>query len=318
MSLENNQASWRDIPYTTLTFCLRFREPVEVPEHKVSALRGGLGEMLLRKNCVADRNCEACGFQESCIVWNAFYTPMRLKPEYMTGKESLGYLIECDNLETFMDAGHGFAFRLKLFGRNIALFSQYLDAFWQLGQSGIGKSHARFEIAAVLLEDDTILLDEDGIYMDRFRIRTVGDYVDVRMRELSEQADAGTEAGCVLHFKMPLALRKDRVDLEQFDADAIWRAVHRKIQMMSYFSEIPVELEKSLVWPQILDSRTEKSSVKRYSNTHKRGMELKGIRGAVLMEPVSEERLEELLAGELFHIGRNNSFDFGRYEVMCN
>lgn len=88
--------------------------------------------------------------------------------------------------------------------------------------------------------------------------------------------------------------------------------------MMSYFSEIPVELEKPLVWPQILDSRTEKSSVKRYSNTHKRGMELKGIRGAVLMEPVSEERLEELLAGELFHIGRNNSFDFGRYEVMCN
>ena len=97
MSLENNQASWRDIPYTTLTFCLRFHKPVEVPEHKVSALRGGLGEMLLQKNCVADRDCEVCRFQESCIVWNAFYTPMRLKPDYMTGKESLGYLIECDN-----------------------------------------------------------------------------------------------------------------------------------------------------------------------------------------------------------------------------
>lgn len=311
MILDKTKAAWRSIPYITLTFCLRFYRPVEVPEHKVSALRGGLGEMILQKNCVADRNCEACRFQESCIVWNAFYTPMGLKPEYMTGKGSLGYLIECDNRETFMDAGHGFAFRLKLFGRNIALFSQYLDGFWQLGQAGIGKSHAQFEIAAVILENDEVLLDDDGIYMDRFRIRTAGDYVDTRLRELN------AEAGCVLHFVTPLALRKDRVDLDYFDADAIWRAVYRKIQMMSFFAENPVELEKPSVWPQIVDFRIQKASVKRYSNTHKRGMELKGIRGAVQLGPVSAGQLEELLAGELFHIGRNSSFDFGRYEVKC-
>ena len=41
---------------------------------------------------------------------------MRLKPGYVTGKESLGYLIECDNLDTVMDEGHGFVFRLKLSG----------------------------------------------------------------------------------------------------------------------------------------------------------------------------------------------------------
>ena len=50
MNEKNTLAVWRDIPYVTLTFCLRFHKPVEVPEHKVSALRGGLGEMLLQKN----------------------------------------------------------------------------------------------------------------------------------------------------------------------------------------------------------------------------------------------------------------------------
>ena len=129
MDSNENRAAWFDIPYTTLTFCLRFYGSVEVPEQKVSALRGGLGEMLLQKNCVVDRKCEICRFRECCIVWNAFYTPMRLKPDFMTGKESLGYLIECDNNETYMDELHGFVFRLKLFGRNIPLFSQYLDAF---------------------------------------------------------------------------------------------------------------------------------------------------------------------------------------------
>ena len=88
MQFDEKTAVWREIPYITLSFCLRFFQPVEVPQNKVSALRGGLGEMLLQKNCVADRNCEVCRFQESCIVWNAFYTPMRFKPDYMTGKES--------------------------------------------------------------------------------------------------------------------------------------------------------------------------------------------------------------------------------------
>ena len=99
--------------------------------------------MLLRKNCIADRDCEACRFQDNCMVWNAFYTPMRLKPGYVTGKESLGYLIECDNLDTVMDEGHGFVFRLKLFGRNIPLFAQYLDAFWDNADSGRNRRSLR-------------------------------------------------------------------------------------------------------------------------------------------------------------------------------
>ena len=316
MILDETQAAWMDIPYITLTFCLRFFEPVEVPEQKVSALRGGLGEMILQKHCVADRDCENCRFQESCIVWNAFYTPMGLKPAYMTGKESLGYSIECDNRETFMDAGHGFAFRLKLFGHNIPLFSQYLDAFWQLGQAGIGKSHGKFEIAAVFTEDEKLLLDDSRIYMEQFCIRTVRDYIERRKWELTAEHAAEAENAYKVQCITPLALRKDRVDLDHFDADAIWRAVHRKIQMMGYFAENPTELDKPLQWPAIIDAKTENASIKRYSNTHKRGMELKGIRGYVILEGINEMRLEELLAGELFHIGRNNSFDFGRYRVI--
>ena len=275
--IKETTVSWLEIPYITLTFCLRFLKPSEVPEQKVSALRGGLGEMLLRKNCVADRNCDECRFQDSCIVWNAFYTPMRFKPAYMTGKESLGYLIECDNQETDMDPRHGFVFRLKLFGRNIALFSQYLDAFWQLGQAGIGKDHARFEIAAVLSEDESMILDENQIHMENFRIRTVGDYISQRKWELGIGRGCGREEKhvCRINFLTPLALRKERIDLYDFDADAIWRAVHRKIQMMSCFDENPVELEKPLVWPRMLESHIARSGIRRYSNTHKSKAEWK-------------------------------------------
>lgn len=315
MRKNEENMTWMDIPYITLTFCLRFYQRVAVPENKVSALRGGLGEMLLRKNCIADRDCEACRFQDNCMVWNAFYTPMRLKPGYVTGKESLGYLIECDNLDTLMDEGHGFVFRLKLFGRNIPLSAQYLDAFWRLGQCGLGKEQAKFEIAAVYTEEEQLLLDDTEIHMEHFRVHTVGEYIRKRKWELSGEQLA-QNGDYLVHFLSPLALRKDRIDLKCFDAEAIWRAIHRKIQMMSAFDEIGTELEKPQTWPQIIDARSAETSVRRYSSTHRKGMELSGVRGYVIFEEVPEERLEELLEGELFHIGRNNSFDFGRYVVQ--
>ena len=151
--------------------------------------------------------------------------------------------------------------------------------------------------------------------MEHFRVHTVGEYIRKRKWELSGEQPA-QNGDYLVHFLSPLALRKDRIDLKCFDAEAIWRAIHRKIQMMSAFDEIGTELEKPQTWPQIIDARSAETSVRRYSSTHRKGMELSGVQGYVIFEEVPEERLEELLAGELFHIGRNNSFDFGRYVVQ--
>ena len=91
------------IPYTKLRFCLLFSEEAQLPQHKVSALRGGMGEMLLRQNCVRDRDCEACEFKEACIVHHTLYTQMKKKPSFMHGNDSIGYLIECENYRMRFD-----------------------------------------------------------------------------------------------------------------------------------------------------------------------------------------------------------------------
>ena len=46
------------IRYVKLHFTILFPEASSLPVNKVSALRGGMGEMLLRANCVRDRQCE--------------------------------------------------------------------------------------------------------------------------------------------------------------------------------------------------------------------------------------------------------------------
>ena len=39
----------QDIRYTKLTFVVQFTEDTMLPKQKVSAIRGGIGEMLLRE-----------------------------------------------------------------------------------------------------------------------------------------------------------------------------------------------------------------------------------------------------------------------------
>lgn len=64
----------QDIRYTKLTLVVQFTEDTMLPKQKVSAIRGGIGEMLLRANCVRGRECEKCDFQmnvlcsASCIL----------------------------------------------------------------------------------------------------------------------------------------------------------------------------------------------------------------------------------------------------------
>ena len=59
-----------DIPFIKLEFHVRMLEDTKMPKTKVSALRGGMGEMLLRQNCIGDRQCERCYFQKTCLVWH--------------------------------------------------------------------------------------------------------------------------------------------------------------------------------------------------------------------------------------------------------
>ena len=49
-----------NVHYIKLSFTLVLTEDTVLPVHKVSALRGGMGEMLLRANCIRDRKCESC------------------------------------------------------------------------------------------------------------------------------------------------------------------------------------------------------------------------------------------------------------------
>lgn len=296
--------------YIKLDFCLLFGEDTVLPREKVSALRGGMGEMILRQNCVSDRKCEECIFEEPCLVRHLVYTRMKKKPDFMQGDDSIGYLIECEDYQTEVRAGDRIHFRLTLFGNNIVYFSQYLQAFFQLGVQGIGKRKAKYQILEIRNMAGEPILEKGKIRMENFCAEYLYDYVNRRKKELMQQ-----RCEKKLVFYTPLTLKYRGTLLREFHGEAVLAAIFRRLMMLDYFSEIYLDMPEPENTLEIADQEVWQASVQRFSTTQKAKMSLNGIRGVMYLEEIPEDCLDYILAGELLHIGKNSSFGFGRYRL---
>lgn len=298
------------IRYTKINFTIQLVEDTVLPEQKASALRGGMGEMLLRVNCIRDRNCEACDFESECIVRRTMYSKFERKPDFVTTGDSVGYVMECEDYRTMFCAGDYLKFTLILFGKTIVYFSQYMQAIFSLGQFGVGKNKSKFQIVQVTNQKKEDLLSGDNIYMERYEISTIRDYVIYRKRKIEERGFDGK-----MTFRTPLTLKSNGVFIDAFEMEAILKGVVRRIFILDCFEGIEadqIEVDKLQI-PEIMDQRVRFAHVKRYSNRQKMSMQFHGIKGEVNLISVEENVLEILLAGELIHIGKNTSFGFGKY-----
>lgn len=299
--------------YIKLHFTLLFPENCKVPKYKVSAIRGGMGEMLLRANCIRDRKCEACDFVSECIVQRTMYSKFEYKPEYVTTGESIGYVLECEDYREELAAGDVVSFNLILFGKTIVYFSQYMQALYSLGVQGLGKEQANFVIVSVTNSLGEELLEDGNIYMPRYQVMRIADYVVYRKKQLLSHSMKNE-----IRFQTPLTLKFQGKFLNEFQMEPMFRGIVRRLYMLSCFegNEVDITEYDYDKLPQIQGQEKYFVSVPRFSNRQNAKMFLKGIEGKIFVDRISEEQLEFLLAGELIHIGKNTSFGFGRYRIF--
>lgn len=300
-----------DIRYVDLKFTVRVLEDSLLPVHKISALRGGMGQMLLLQNCIGDRNCDCCGFVSECLVRRMMYSTFEIQPKFAQKGNSIGYVLECGNHKEAFKAGERFTFQLLLYGKTIAYFSQFLQAFHMLGQYGLGKHAAKFEIVSVENSMGQTLVDENNVYLHRLGIRTIGDYAENRSKQLAEHG-----CGNRMEFQTPVTLKYQGAFCQEFQSEAIFHSVLRRIYSFDCFEGLPVPLLSfERQFPELLEQEVRTASVRRYSSTAKEKMYLKGICGYVVFDSLPEELQLALLAGERLHIGKNTSFGFGQYRL---
>lgn len=300
-----------DIPFIKLEFHVKMLEDTKMPKTKVSALRGGMGEMLLRQNCIGDRQCEKCYFQETCLVWHTFYNRMEKRPAYMTEKGSVGYLIECEEKTTFYKKEDRLIFNLILFGDSIPLFNVYLQALTYLGYSGIGKHQSRFYIDKIVNSDQCKILFQGQIDMRAYRISDISEYIEKRKSEGAAQGEK-----IRIKFLSPFSMKFGGEFLEEFHVEALMKGIGRRMQMLNYYVGNECEAPVFERYPMIESQIVKKEKVIRYSGTHDSKTALWGIIGEINLKDVPKECRDYLIAGELVHVGKNSSFGFGKYRII--
>lgn len=314
--MNENIRKMLDIPYVKLHFELELLEDAFLPVNKTSALRGGMGQMLLRSSCVVepaadykDRRCSDCRFRQECIVQRIMYSPFKIRPSFVTEGESIGFVIDCEDFQREYSAGDMLRFDMTLFGSVIVYFYQILQAFYMLGQEGLGNIRCRYRIRRVTSTGRQVLVDGNDIDMRRYQIRTLAEYVDYRMRDGVQE--------CRMKFHTPACIKFMNHQIMEFQPEAVLKALCRRIYMMDCYAGIEAPLyDPSDCLPLMTGQSARFISTARYSGRHDEKIPLSGIKGTMDLENIEDDLYALLLAGEITHIGKNTKFGFGRYTMV--
>ena len=298
-----------NILYVSLRFHLKAAEDSLWPKHKASALRGGMGEMLLRMNCIQDRKCDLCGFEPECLVRRTLYSKMDIQPEFMSSGDSIGYVLECEDRREEFYRGDELSFSLILFGKTIVYFSQFLQAFYMLGREGIGRQHARFFITEVTNAFGEKVVSDLDVNLPNLGISSLEDYVRKKL--------SGASSTARLTLRSPLTIKMQGKDQMNIDIRLLLSACERRLYMMNCFigNDLPrIDVEGHI--PQMTVDKEYTAGVPRYSSTHDSKIVLRGVCGTVSLSELDDTAKILLSACELLHAGKNTSFGFGGYNLI--
>lgn len=294
------------------TFSLVMLEEAELPANKTSMFRGGIGEMLLRKHCFADRKCEDCGFRETCIVPNIFYHGFKIKPGFAQGKESEGYIIDCSDLREHYETGDLLEFSITLLGDVIVFFSTIMDAVYMLGQIGVGVNTVRYEVVGIRNQNGNIVMKDNQVYLNNAAPQNLNWYVSKRLKEFDVSEESSD-----IYLKMlsPCSMKSKGEYIFEFDRDALINSIYRRIYILSCFegNEVPQYYDSGIPL-EILEQKSRKVTVSRYSSTHGKKLYLNGFVGEADIR-VRNDFLPYLIAGEILHVGKNTSMGFGKFLI---
>lgn len=306
-----------NISYLQLTFVIKMREACTLPRAKASMLRGGIGDMLLKKYCLKNGACEDCSYHEDCLVQKIMYSSFSKAPSFMEKNASLGYIVYCDDYGEAYNQNDEISFDLILFGHEVAYIGVLTDAVTSLAEIGLSDWHHKFKVLQILGRTGHDIRGSDGdLDPEECEPRLLDDYIEHRLQRF-ENTDSSSRLK--VELKNETTLKDMKRQLTEFELEPFLRALLLRINLMREYQQGTsegVELwESPDPIPILVSQQARPMSVPRYSGRKQQKMYLNGIKGQMTVKNVSNDWLRLLLAGEILHVGKNTSFGFGKYLV---
>ncbi len=316
--VEELAAMWSPLAWVALDLRLVAREPILLPEHSGSTLRGVFGRGLREVACLAaPPACSSCVHPDSCLYQSIFEsrTPPRAEVLSRNSHVSPPFAIRSP-VGRRLAPGDDFAFRLILVGRAASSAAHAIEAFRRMGKAGIGSGRGRFGLAEVRAQapDGSSRLLYDGS-------RGIG-------RASAHAAPAWLAAAGPLdgraievEFETPTELRERGHALASPPFSSLVRAILRRLTTLSHFyCDGPARFDvhpwldlAAGVEHQGGDLRP--TAWSRWSSRQGRWVPMHGIVGRARYSPAPAALLPLLRLGEWLHVGKGATGGLGAIRV---
>lgn len=303
---------------------VRFLERVVVPPYEGSMIRGAFGRAFKESCCPFPHDGTGCPLGDKCPYGYVFETsPPEDAREFAKNREvPRPYVFEPPE-ETKMEyaPGEEMRFGFTVVGRAVEYMPYFIYAFSKMGDEGIGRLRARYELERVVAKNPLSGTREEVFDGDTVRnSRLPADWED------AERAACGLDAEQTrLEFLTPTFVKfGGEVSPEAPPFAALVQALLIRIPMLSavHCGEVWREDFKEMVARaaevETVRDETTWVSFRRYSSFKKRTELLEGVVGRVEYEGPVEEFLPLLWIGQLTHVGKRSVFGLGRYRMLCS
>lgn len=296
-----------------LAVSLVAQEPARLPYYKGSAIRGGFGLAFRRVACpFPKRECSDCLLRQKCVWSYVFATPRPEGSEIMRKYETIPhpFVIEPpEDDKTSYAPGDELVFTLVLIGKAIESVPYFIYAFEQMAEQGLGSGRAKFKVAAVR--------QGHAPFYDP-RAGTIATPVATQMLSLAPTAETATSA--TLSFTTPTHIVYQGRVARRPGFHVVLRSLLRRIGLLAYFHDQPVELDyKELIGQaetvQTGSIHTGTTQWRRFSTRQNRAIRMDGIIGKATYTGDLKPFLPFLRAGEILHVGKSTAFGMGKYQL---
>lgn len=276
-----------------------------LPAYLGSTLRGVLGHAMRHPVCIKpNERCHLCSFAKSCNYANFFNSPGNV-----AGAVNPYVLHVPVRDKVHWKKGDQCTFDITIFGKATNAASYYLAGLLNMGQYGWGVNRIKFKPVRIVNKlDQTIVWKNEQKW-------------EQNLKAYPLEVNDRSACGVYIHFISPTRILVKRKLQRRLSFYTIIQSLIRRIQLISQAyapenhlldEEALLEQAKSI---EVVEEDWRYVDFKRYSKTYKRKLQLPAIEGYAQFSGNITPFIPLLELGKTFHIGKNSTHGFGRYEL---
>ncbi len=273
-----------------------------------SILRGVFGYALRRIFCIFSRPrpCGNCPVRENCFYYRVFETPAPSSSPFKM--DFLPHPFLLSPVSPQLKNSREISFDFFLFGKFVDFYPYFYRVFEEMMALGFGGKRAR-PSQVLITQGPRVLFSSEAQEVGKPEVRVVeiGEGEDFKRAEAVFITPVRVKSGGRLRFPLDFPL--------------LLRNIFRRLSIISYFFEgknLDVDFRRLLRQGEgvkLTEWEGHRRWIRRLSTRKGGKMEFLGFEGRLVYEGRLRPFVPWLRAGEVFHIGKNTSFGFGKYRL---